>query len=562
MASNTQKLQHATACFNAGQFDTAKALCIELLRNEPVDVEVLHLSGIISAQAKNFTVAADLLYHAINLAPDNAQYHSSLGNVLFALQRPAEALAAYDKAILLKSDYAQAYTNRGNVLVAVGRTDEALLSYERAVALLPEYAQGHYSLAALLVHLQRLPEALARYSELIALQPENPLAHHHRAIVYRALHQTQAAIDGFETVLSIAPDDVVALVNLGNERLELQQVDAAMVCYEKAIAFQPDLAEAQWNRALILLMQGHLKEGWKHYEWRWKKPEFMAASFGAKIPLWHAQAPRPRNLYIWAEQGVGDEVMFGALLPQSLQLADHVTVHVDPRLVPLFKRSMPDVDIQPKQALAPDHDFDARLPMGSLAREFCNSPMAFRAIASPFLKADPARVQSLKNKIHATQTEVRPLVCGLSWTSNALTGQARSIELTTLLSAIDAPGLQFVSLQYGEVQQDVADVRHALGTQVHCEDSVDNFNDLDGLAALIDACDLVISIDNSTAHMAGALGKPTWLLLPFAANWRWGLNTRSSTWYPTMKLYRQDAPLDWGEVFAQVRKDLELLLLR
>ena len=199
--------------------------------------------------------------------------------------------------------------------------------------------------------------------------------------------------------------------------------------------------------------------------------------------------------------------------------------------------------------------------MGSLARLFCNTPQAFQAIQSPYLQADPARRESIRSGIRAARPEGTSLICGLSWIStNESTGQERTIALQSLIAALKMDKVQFVSLQYGSVDSEVATVKETLQTQVMQVASVDNFYDLDGLAALADACDLVITIDNSTAHLAGALGKPTWLLLPFAANWRWMLDSDETPWYPSVKLYRQTAAGDWNPVFRQLQADLAQLL--
>jgi tetratricopeptide (TPR) repeat protein len=686
MNSTEEKIQQASSCFNAGKYAEAKALCTDILQAWPNNVEVLHLSGITSAQTRNFEEAVGLMARAIFLAPDNPLYYANLGNVFLASNQPGSALALFDKAIQLKPDSAQAYSNRGNALSAMGKLNEALASYARAVEIMPELAQAHYNCATVLVALQRFPEALesyeiaiackpdfaeayinrgivlskldrqcdalASYTKAISIRPDSTMAYCNRGIVYRKMQhlaiadfqkaialnpgnadahfnlgliwkeqgqpgqaiacfdaaitqshvpaiiekgitlqclgmiddaiesygaalkldernvlahynlgvalaqsrQTEAAISSFEQALLLQPDYVDALVNCGNALLELHRSDAALACYDNAIQLKPDMVEAHWNKALALLMQGKWEKGWQSYEWRWKKAEFMESSLGAGIPLWDAQPTR--NLFIWAEQGIGDEIMFGALLPQSLQLATRVKVQMDKRLVPLFRRSMPDIDIEAKHHLPDTSLFDARLPMGSLARIFCNSSQAFGAIQSPYLKADKIRSQNIRTLIGTA----KPLICGLSWYSkNESTGQERTIALKTLINALDIKEVQFVSLQYGDVAQEVADVKNMLQTEVLQLDTIDNFNDLDGLAALIDACDLVISIDNSTAHLASALGKSTWLMVPFAANWRWMLEGNQSPWYPTLKIYRQEAAGDWETVLAQLRRDLGAL---
>lgn len=694
MRANETTIEEATSCFKAGNLAQAKAICSDILRTHPENAEVLHLSGIISAQSRDYDEAADLILQAIRLSPGTGLYYASMGSIFMAAEQAAAALTMYDKAIALTGGSAQVYSNRGNALSAMGQMNEALGSYTKALEIEPGHALAHYNCATILVSLDKLPEALAHYEHAIAGKPdltdayinrgfvlsklnrlpeawasytdaitqqpdkamaycsrsiisrrllhfddaiadcqkaialdpgyaeayfnlglgfkeqgqlkqaiscfdatlerqpghvaailekgialqnlehldaaienyrealsldeENVHAHYNLGIALAQIKQTEAAIASFERAIAIKPDYAEAIVNCGNALLELQQADAAITCYKNAIQLQPDMAEAHWNKGLALLAQGQFEEGWQSYEWRWKKPGFMEASLGAGIPLWDVQAEPAKHLYIWAEQGIGDEIMFGGLLPQSLQLAAQVTVHMDSRLVPLFRRSMPNIDIGPKQHIQNPGDFDARLPMASLARIFCNSIPAFESIPSPYLMADKARSQALQTVIRSTSGMPMTPIIGLSWLSkNELTGQDRTIPLSTLIGALDFADEHYVSLQYGDVEEEIAAVKKMLRCDVLHLESANNFNDLDELSALIDACDLVITIDNSTAHLAGALAKPTWLLLPFTANWRWMLKTEKSLWYPTLRIYRQDRMGDWGPVLAQLGRDFK-----
>jgi tetratricopeptide (TPR) repeat protein len=498
---------------------------------------------------------------AIHLMPEHAEGHCNRAKILTLFQRYPEALGAYDAALASKPDYADAHIHRGHVLRELDQLDAALTSYSAAIEVQPDQASAWVAKGIALQQLNRPLEAIESYSAALSIDANHIQANFNLGVAYAELKQSEAAVASFERAIAIQPDYVDAHINLGNELLELQLVDAAMACYDRALELAPDTAEVQWNKALTLLMQGNLGEGWRHYQWRWKLTEFMASSLGAGIPLWHAHIGRPKHLYVWAEQGVGDEIMFGALLPQSLQLASAVTVHMDARLAPLFQRSMPHIDIAAKQAVDPASDFDARLPMGSLARIFCNSHAAIAALPSPYLKADATRSADIRSTLRGTGAGRRPLICGLSWiSSNTSTGPERSIALESLVTALSAEGVRFVSLQYGDVDAEISNVQWNLQTRVVQVKSVDNFQDLDGLAALVDACDLVVSIDNSTAHLAGALGKPTWLLLPFAANWRWMLDSPQTPWYPSVTLHRQTSPGDWGPIFNQLRSDLERLL--
>ena len=267
-------------------------------------------------------------------------------------------------------------------------------------------------------------------------------------------------------------------------------------------------------------------------------------------------------MLIWSEQGIGDTIMFSALLAQMSQHTSQLLVQLDKRLIPLFQRSMPHIDFFASHQTMDEKLYESHLPMGSLCQYFCTSLENFKKIQRNYLCADKARAKQIRK---ALAPEGVPL-CGISWkSSNDKTGSDRSVALKafinklmqlTRLAPFDSNAMTFVSLQYGDVTQEIAEVKDALDVDVlQCAD-IDNFKDLDGFAALIEACDLVISIDNSTVHFAGALGKPVWVLLPFKADWRWMINRHDSVWYPSVKLYRQTNRDDWDEVLTRVQQDL------
>ena len=227
---------------------------------------------------------------------------------------------------------------------------------------------------------------------------------------------------------------------------------------------------------------------------------------------------------------------------------------MDARLIPMFQRGMPSIRFVPKHQVVDESMYDAHLPMGDLAQLFCQEEKRFQAIQPAYVKADTERVEKLRQEINP---DGKPLV-GISWRSkNLKKGQDRSLPLMDMLRSLNKPGVRFVNLQYGDVGEELAQVQASLGMEVVQCPSVDNQYDLDGLAALIQACDVVVSADNSTVHLAGALGQTVWVLLPFNADWRWLLDRDDSLWYPSAKLFRQTQMDDWQAVLARVAEELQ-----
>lgn len=265
-------------------------------------------------------------------------------------------------------------------------------------------------------------------------------------------------------------------------------------------------------------------------------------------PHFHAE-----RLLIWAEQEVGDHIFFGGLFGEALQFAEQLVVTVDPRLLPLFRRAMPKIAFfsSAHQPL-PEVLYDAHLPMGSLPACLPNWPARLTQPRPNYLIADVTKTKKLRRQLCIR----REFMIGISWRSkNPQSGEKHSLDLKAF-AALATPGVKLLNLQYGEVDAEIAACKAQTGVQIWQCPEVDNMQDLDGLAALIAACDLVVSADNTTAHLAGALGKPCWVLLTSAPDWRWLLERSNSPWYASVKLYRQTTAGDWEQVMAKVKTDL------
>ena len=509
--------------------------------------EALHNRGVILHALNRCEEALASYDRALALLPRNPTVLNCRGATLAELGRLEEALASYDEALARQPDFVDALYNRGNVLKKLNRLDEAVASCDRAIALRPDYAEAHYNRANALHGLQRFDEALKAYDRAIAARPDYAEARSNRGNVLHKLNWYEEALASFDRALSIRADLSNALNNRGLTLKEMTRFDEAQACFERALAVWPDNAEAHWNDALLRLLRGDYGRGWAKYEWRWNKAPMIHARRNFAQPLWLGDgAIAGKTVLLHGEQGLGDSIQFCRYVPLVAARGARVILEVQAPLRELMGSLEGAARVVTTGEPLPD--FDLHCPLLSL-------PLAFRTLletipsASCYLRAPAQRLADWRARLAPWR---RPLI-GLTWAGNTAhkNDHNRSIGLRTLLSLLDNAAT-FVSLQKDnsavnaatfDERRDILDFGDALG----------NFSDT---AALIAQLDLVISVDTGVAHLAGALGKPVWVLLNHVPDFRWLLDRDDSPWYPTARLFRQDAARTWDGVIARVRDAL------
>ncbi|MGH6883086.1 MAG: tetratricopeptide repeat protein, partial [Hypericibacter sp.] len=328
------------------------------------------------------------------------------------------------------------------------------------------------------------------------------------------------------------------------------EMDEAIACYGALLKLRPGDIDAHVNLGGSLLSVGRLREGWPEYDWRWKrKAEAERRNRPMPQPLWDGSRPLPGRLLVWNEQGVGDEVMFSSLLSELSGELDCV-LECDPRLVPLFRRSLPKTEIVARIEPLPDPRLSApdivrQAPAGTVAGYLRPDLASFAGRGGPYLVADPERLATLKKSHRGAELNV-----GLAWYTKADQEQGRGVALEQLEPLLGTPDVRFVSVQYGDHRAAIAALKDRTGIEIFEDPSIDQLKDLDGFAAQLAALDLVVTIDNSAAHFAGALGVPCWVLLPFLPEWRWQRDRADSIWWPSLRLFRQSRRGHWGEPVA------------
>jgi tetratricopeptide (TPR) repeat protein len=513
MPSATQPIKDA---YQSGNWAEAQRLCQQILADDPDHFDALNISGIIAAQSKQPEEAIDRLSRAAKVNPNHAAVHGNLGNVLLELGRHEAALALFQRALEIDPSDADTHYRCSSVLGALKRYEATLESCNQALRIKPDYVEALNNRGNALECLHRPEEALESFDRALKIRPGYAEAWNNRGATLRRLGRLNEALESYDRALRAAPNFAEAAYNRGIVLSELGRMAEALEACEQALRVKPDYVEAHWNRGLWLLQSGSLALGWDEFEWRWKLADYQGERFRQTSPLWTGQKLRGA-LLVWNEHGIGDEIFYAGMLNDLHPYAASITVCVDPRLVPLFQRSFSRVQVLSRKALLPRVDFEAHIPMGSLGRYLRRNFNAFPKDAKPYLRAS----ESASQKLRARLAQGNRLVCGLSWFSkNPHSGGDKSLRLLDLLPILNVPDIEFVDLQYGDTIEERAALQVSTGVRVNRLAEIDNFNDIDGLAALIDACDVIVTVSNTTAHLAAALGKPVLLMLPFSQGLR------------------------------------------
>jgi len=495
-----------------GRLLEAEGLCRQVLAAQPDVAEAEHLLGVIAHQNGKLAEAIEHVRRATKLAPKNALFHANLGEMLRLAGRPKLAAEEARRALAIDPTMAAAHSNLGVALYELKDYEEAAQAQRRAIAAKPDFVEAHSNLGNALHALKRFDEAVASYRQAIALNP----------------------------------DYADAWANLGTTLHHAGEFEEGAAALRRAVALAPGHANARSGLGILLLMRGDLGEGWDEYEWRLRSTERKGPRFPERP--WEGESLSGRHIYVQAEQGFGDALQFARYAPLLAARAGKVTLRVHQQIVTLLRESLPGIEVLGDRGDPAPYQCDAVLL--SLPRLFRTRLETIPA-SVPYLRA-PADAR----KRWAPRVAPLPgLKVGLVWAGNPehVNDMRRSHSLATLAPVLDVPGISFVSLQVGPRAADLKTREHR-GRKVL--DLTDKLTDFAESAALVSGLDLIITVDTSVCHLAGALGKPVWVLLPWVTDWRWMLGREDNPWYPTMRLYRQKRDEAWPPIIAGIARDL------
>jgi tetratricopeptide (TPR) repeat protein len=586
----TALLAEALALHQAGRLDDAEKIYKRILGARPDHFDSLHLLGVIFFQRGNYAKAVrqiDLALkrdannvfalnnrgnalseikrfdealasydRALELRPDYVEAHSNRGNALKGLNRFDEALESYDRALRLRPDYAEAHSNRSDALHRLKRFDEALASHDRALSLRPDYAEAHSNRGNALHELNRFEEALESYDRALELRPDFAEAHSNRGNALQELTRCEEALESYDRALMLRPDLAEAHSNRGNALKELNRFEEALASYGRALTLRPALADAHFNEAMCRMLLGDFSRGWEKYEWRWKTEQIKNERWNFTQPQWlGANEIAGKTILLHAEQGFGDTIQFCRYVPRVAERGARVVLEVPKPLHETMRTLAGTPQIIAKGDPFPD--FDLHCPLLSL-------PLAFgtqlETIPSevPYLSAPASKAGAWRDRFG--KHDRRRI--GLVWAGNPRKelpnahriDLQRSIAFDRLAPILQVSDCDFYSLQKGD--EAIAQLRDST-LRHRVIDWTGDLHDFSDTAALIENLDLVIAVDTAVAHLTGALGKPFWLINRHNTCWRWLLDRNDSPWYPTARLFRQDATRDWDKVIARIAAALQ-----
>ncbi len=604
----------AIALMRQGQFDAAEAAFLRLLKREPRNADACHLAGFAAAELGRLEDAVSLLRRAVAIHPRNPIFQFDLGKTLLQLDRYEDGLVNLNRAVALDGKYAEAHYHRGLALAKLKRRDEALAAFERTISLQPDFADAHNELGCALSAGRNFAQALTAFRKALSLQPDSvayltntaqtlcntkghaealPLVEkilavkpgdqatlclhaevllglgrlqealavleailaqdprHLRALIWYTttllrLGQTNQALLAAKEAHAVAPDDAMANYNLGYALSHNLQFDDALNSCEEAIRLDPDKPNFAWARALYLLTLGRFADGWAGYETRNRMPDIFTKRNYTQ-PLWLGQQSlKGQRLYVYWEQGFGDTIQFARYVLLATAAGAEVFFSVQDALRRLFGDWFHTVRVIGHNE-APSA-FHFHCPLLSMPLAFGTSLETIPSLPDGYLKVPAQNTTAWQEKLPQKRRRI-----GVVWSGSPIhpNDEIRSLPLAQLQSLVQ-PDDAWVSLQK-DVKESDRPMLQAFGFL----DPSAELKDFADTAALISALDLVIAVDTSVAHLAGALGKPCWVMLPYSPDFRWLLDREDSPWYPGMRLFRQQRPGDWGSVVSQIKAALQ-----
>jgi tetratricopeptide (TPR) repeat protein len=541
-----QSLNEAMALQRQGRLREAEKIYTRVLKAEPDHFDALNMLGIVKAQLGRMGEAHRLLSAAVRINPREPGAWANLGQVLHALKRNQEAAECLDKARALAPDDVGILNQHANALLSLGRHEDALEEFRQVLARVPQHREARVNSGVAHAALGASEQAVAEFDSALSIAPGHLPAHYNRGLALHDLGRYAAAIDALERVVASAPEHAAAWLGRGRALAALNRHNEAMASYGRAGAIRKEDPDVHFSEAMALLALGDYRRGFEKYEARWRRSG-MPAQKSRGRPLWLGEYPLARKtVLLHAEQGFGDTIQFARYVPLLAATGAKVVLEVQSELTALMARL--DGGAQIIGRGEPPPPFDVHCPLGSLPLALRTEPDTVPA-EIPYLSADEASLAKWSARIGAL---ARPRIA-IAWSgnSNHFNDRNRSIPFAQLAPLFSAPA-RLVSIQR-DVRSEDAEKLASESRVTHVGGELINFTDT---AAAIALADLVISADTAVAHLAGAMGRPLWVLIPFQPDWRWTLDGETSPWYPTARLFRQASLGDWDGVIARVAAEL------
>jgi tetratricopeptide (TPR) repeat protein len=545
----------------SGFIDTCGANGAQLKRpSKLIAVEQLLADAKQAEKNKDFSEAENLYQQVLEIDPECVEAYFQLGMIYQSLNQLEQAEDSYRMALHYRPNLAAAYINLANLLRINGQFEKACEVLKQAIHLNPKLATAYFHLGMTLNVMGNMDEALSNYSSAIELDPADASSYNNMGLILlNGKGQIEEAESCFRKALKINPDLYDAKVNLYLALQSQGRLDQAIEGYSELMKVNPNDKDLNFYRSVAYLLKGNFKQGWQEYHARWVSK--VALPQGFPYLKWDGvQSLTDKTLLIYTEQGLGDEIMFASCLPDILGKVERCILDCDPRMVSLFKRAFPTLEIHGGKKKQPDlkwlrefEPIDFQMPIGDLPKYFRNESTDFPQHHG-YLKADPQRIGYWKERL----AKLGPgLKVGISWRGGTAETRRdiRSIPLREWHSILTLPSVNFVSLQYTDCLSEIDQVKSEYGIGLHhWQEAIDDYAET---AALVCALDLVVSVCTSIVHLSGGLGKSVWVLVPAVPEWRYLQQGSQLPWYPSARLFRQSEIGEWGGVLGEVKERLK-----
>ena len=592
ISSKIQRLLKESRLYcQSGRLEEAKLIYQDLLKSIPFHPEVLGNLGTIELKSGNTELGVKLLKQSISVDPTQCNFLSNLGNGLLDLVNPNEAFFYFETALKINPYSSELLYNKARALKLLNRNEDAIEVLKSSIQCNPKNYLAYMNLGFLHNEQGQFQEAIKSYNEAIEIDPNNFQLFYNRGITFENLKQYEESFKDYNHSIRLNNNFGMAFFNKSGLLIKLKKIEEALTVidqaivinsnnaayfikkaliyeelknfelafssYEHALKIDPGNSEAMAKKSYLKLSILDFKSGWQLYKHRWWDRDKLQFS----IPELKNFTLTKKKIFIWAEQGLGDQIIFSSLFFDAFKTKNEFFVSLDPRLTSLFRRSFSwakNVTFSSSQEKIIESNYDFHLPMGNLGGFFRNSIKDFTSHPIAYLKPNETQVNNLKSRIKKGNHKI----CGISWISkNQEIGEEKSLTLIQLLPILTLPNITFIDLQYGDTSLEKNNIFDLFGIEIKSISEIDNFNNLDGITSLVNVCDFIVTTSNVTAHIAGALNKKTYLLLPhgYGKIWYWGESSERSLWYPSIKIYRSPNSGIWAQAIESLSKKLRAI---
>ncbi len=532
-----------------GELKKAQGLYEKILKQNPLHTDALHLLGCIFFQEGDLDAAEKYIQKAMSTNPDNPLYHNSLGLVYRGLNRHNEAADCYEKALALAPDLVEAHNNLGIVYHEQGKADSAVSCFQNALKCNNHSPEVHNNLGNALRDQGKLDEAISGYERALELNPEYVEACNNMGVAFHSKNNFDVAVSYYQKALRINPDNTNSHINMGITCQAMGKYSNALEFFQKALEIEPENPDAHFHYSFVLLLLEDFETGWKEYEWRQKKDDWQHVhAFYPSLRRWDGSSFKGKTLLVHAEQGLGDTLQFVRYLPMVKELGGKVIFETNKPLFNLF-RNMEGIDeLVPLSSTGRSSlDYDYDIPLMSLPGLF-KTTLENIPFGRSYIDATQEKTDYWKQRVSGTGFNI-----GLVWAGKPAAHDNRPCRLKHFLPLFEIPGIRLFGLQKGTASNQILELPQGLSFTNYGEE----FEDFADTAGFLENLDMILTIDTSVAHLAGAMGKPVWTLVPYSPDWRWLLKKEDSPWYPTMRLFRQPKPGAWAPVIQKISDELK-----